>query len=123
MNKNIRYFERLHELAKAIVDGGSADAATAAALRTATMELAERYSDPEHALKQLYSAETELGDDLRQAFAIVTKDDGADDDAGDITNQHPVVQAARLLVASGRFGDHGQALDYLLNTATGQALL
>jgi hypothetical protein len=51
-------------------------------------------------------------------------DDG-DDDAGtaDITNQHPVIAAARLLVASGRFGDHGDALDYLLNKPGGRALL
>jgi hypothetical protein len=50
-------------------------------------------------------------------------DDGGDDGGGgDITN-HPVVQAARLLVASGKFGDHGQALDFLLNKPSGQALL
>jgi hypothetical protein len=39
-------------------------------------------------------------------------DDG-DDYAGDRITDHPVVQAARLLVASGKFGDHGEALDYL----------
>jgi hypothetical protein len=55
---------------------------------------------------------------------IFTKaDSGADDvGSGDIIN-HPVVQMARLLVASGKFGDHGQALDYLLNKPNGQALL
>jgi hypothetical protein len=80
MNVNTEYFERLHDVAKRIVDGGSADADLAAALRTATLELASRYSDPTHALKQLYSAETELGDLLRKAVAIVTKDDDDDDD-------------------------------------------
>jgi hypothetical protein len=56
---------------------------------------------------------------------IFTKADAADDgddDGGGLTN-HPVIQMARLLVASGRFGDHGQALHHLLNTSTGQALL
>jgi hypothetical protein len=66
-------------------------------------------------------------DDTGRSFNdFMAKADAADDggnDAGDITNQHPVVQAARLLVASGKFGDHGDALDYLLNTSGGQALL
>jgi hypothetical protein len=53
---------------------------------------------------------------------IFTSKAEADGGGGDITN-HPVVQAARLLVASGKFGDHGQALDYLLNKPAGQALL
>jgi hypothetical protein len=59
----------------------------------------------------------------------------ADDDGGDRENgdhdrdgggglaNHPVVQLARLLVASGKFGDHAQALDHLLNTARGVALV
>jgi hypothetical protein len=62
-----------------------------------------------------------------QIFSKAAADDG-DDDAGGgdtqhITNQHPVIAAARLLVASGRFGDHGQALDFLLNKPGGRALL
>jgi hypothetical protein len=48
-------------------------------------------------------------------------DDGGND-AGSLPN-HPVVQAARLLVASEKFGDYGQALDFLLNKPAGQALL
>jgi hypothetical protein len=62
----------------------------------------------------------------RSFNAIMAKaeaDDGDDAGGGDITNQHPVIQAARLLVASGKFGDHGDALDFLLNKPTGQALL
>jgi len=59
----------------------------------------------------------------------------ADDDGGDCENgdhdragdgglaNHPVVQLARLLVASGKFGDHAQALDHLLNTPRGVALV
>jgi hypothetical protein len=130
MNPNIEYYRRLHKIAKRIVDDGSADADAVAALKTATMELAERYDDSEQALKNFYNDETEFGSDLRKAAEIVTKaDDDGDDDAGDrsddaggLTN-HPAVQAARLLVASGKFGDHGQALHHLLNTSTGQALL
>jgi hypothetical protein len=127
MNKNTEYFERLHDIAKQIVDDGSADAATVAALKSATLKLASRYSDPEHALKQLYSAETELGDLLRRAVAIVTKDDdatddGDDDDGGGLTG-HPVVQMAQLLVASGHKADLTSALNYLLTTSHGAALL
>ena len=36
---------------------------------------------------------------------------------------HPAVQIATLLVASGKFPGHAQALDHLLNTSRGQALL
>jgi hypothetical protein len=127
MNKNTWHFQHLHDVAKQIVDDPhSADADLAAALQTATMELVTRYDDPTHALKTLYLGDTELSSDLREAVAIVSKadaaGDGGNDGGGDITN-HPVVQAARLLVASGKFGDHGQALDYLLNKPAGQALL
>jgi hypothetical protein len=73
MNMNIEHFRHLHAVAKQIVDDGSADAALAAALKSATLKLAERYSNPEYALKQLYAGETELSKDLRQAFAIVGK--------------------------------------------------
>jgi hypothetical protein len=73
-------------------------------------------------------------DEARRAYflKIFTKADAADDrsdDAGDRSDEntslvdHPVVQMARLLVASGKFGDHGQALNHLLNTSNGQALL
>jgi hypothetical protein len=60
---------------------------------------------------------------FRKIFSKAEADDGGGNaGGGDITN-HPVVQMARLLVASGKFGDHGQALDYLLNTPNGAALL
>jgi hypothetical protein len=66
-------------------------------------------------------------DDTARSFNHFMKaaaaDDGNDAGGGNIINQHPVVQAARLLVASGKFGDHGDALDYLLNTSGGRALL
>jgi hypothetical protein len=52
-------------------------------------------------------------------------DDDDDDDVGkrDAITDHPVVQLTRLLVASGKFGSHAQALDHLLHTASGQGLL
>jgi hypothetical protein len=43
-------------------------------------------------------------------------------DAGSLLD-HPIVQTARLLVASGHKADIASALDHLLNTANGQALL
>jgi hypothetical protein len=134
MNKNTAYYERLHDVAKAIVDDpDSIDAATVAALKSATMELAERYSNPEYALKQLYAGDTELSADLRQAFAIVGKyedaaDDG-DDDAGDRSDEntglanHPAVRLATVLVVSGKFSNIGDALNFVLNTSHGAALL
>jgi hypothetical protein len=76
MNENTAYFRALHDIAQQIVaDPRNVDADLAAALKSATMELAARYSNPQYALEQLYSAETELGADLRQAFAIVGTDE------------------------------------------------
>jgi hypothetical protein len=98
MNENIKYFRRLDAVAKQIVDDGSADADTAAAFRTATMELASQYSNPEHALKQLYAGDSELSSLLRQAVAIVTKDD----DGGD-----EIIEKARS--RDGATGAHGLA--------------
>jgi len=46
-----------------------------------------------------------------------------DDGGGGSASDHPVVQLARLLVASGKFSDHAAALDHLLNTSHGAALL
>jgi hypothetical protein len=43
-------------------------------------------------------------------------------DGGGITD-HPLAQLATLLVASDKFPDHAQALDHLLNTSHGAALL
>jgi hypothetical protein len=67
-----------------------------------------------------------------EAEAMAKADDG-DDDSGDRENgerndgggasDHSIAQLARLLVASGKFGDHAQALDHLLNTPYGAALL
>jgi hypothetical protein len=82
MNRNIEYFRRLHDVAKQIVDDGSADADTVAALKSATMELVTQYDDSAHALKTLYLGDTELSSDLRKAAAIVGKYD--DDDAEEI---------------------------------------
>jgi hypothetical protein len=48
-------------------------------------------------------------------------DDGDDDDGSHA--DHPSVRLARLLAASGKFPDHAQALDHLLNTSHGQALI
>jgi hypothetical protein len=43
-------------------------------------------------------------------------------DGGGIA-EHPVARLAGLLVASGKFSDHAQALDHLLNTPRGAALV
>jgi hypothetical protein len=132
MNENTEYFRRLHDVAKQIVDADSADADAAAALRTATLNLAARYSDPEHALEVLCLGDSELSKDLRKAAAIITKDDDGDDDgnaAGDRSDEntsladHPIVRLAQLLVASGHKADIASALDHLLNTSHGAALL
>ena len=42
---------------------------------------------------------------------------------GGSASVHPAVQIATLLVASGKFPGHAQALHHLLNTSRGQALL
>jgi hypothetical protein len=49
--------------------------------------------------------------------------DEIDRDDGDGDTNHPIVQLATLLVASGKFSDHAQALDHLLNTPRGVALV
>jgi hypothetical protein len=48
-------------------------------------------------------------------------DDG-DDDAGSLAD-HLIVELARLLVASGKFSNNADALNYVLNTRHGAALL
>jgi hypothetical protein len=60
----------------------------------------------------------------------MAKADDADGDENDRNRNdggnasvHPAVQIATLLVASGKFPGHAQALDHLLNTSRGQALL
>jgi hypothetical protein len=65
-----------------------------------------------------------------EAYLEKADDDGGDRENGDHDRDgggglanHPVVQLARLLVASGKFGDHVQALDHLLNTPRGVALV
>jgi hypothetical protein len=50
-------------------------------------------------------------------------DTGADTEKADSIRAHPVVHLARLLVASGKFSDHGAALHHILNTSSGAALL
>jgi hypothetical protein len=49
-------------------------------------------------------------------------DGGGGDDAGGIIN-HPIVQLATLLVASGKFSNNADALNYVMNTRYGAALL
>jgi hypothetical protein len=65
-----------------------------------------------------------------QIYLEKADDDGGDRENGDRNRagggglaNHPVVQLARLLVASGKFGDHAEALDHLLNTPRGVALV
>jgi hypothetical protein len=74
MNKNTEHFRHLHDVAQRVVDSGTADDALAAELRAATLNLIERYPDPERALETIYASDTELGRDLRAAFAIVGTD-------------------------------------------------
>jgi hypothetical protein len=66
-------------------------------------------------------------DEVADPDDIDEREDGDDDDDDvgkrDAITDHPVVQLTRLLVASGKFGDHAQALDHLLHTASGQGLL
>jgi hypothetical protein len=130
MNRNTAHFQHLHDVAEQIVSApDSIDATTVAALKSATMKLASQYDDPTHALETLYLGDSELSKDLRKAFAIVGKDDGDDDDGGGSSDDagsladHPIVQIARLLVASGHKADIASALDHLLNTSAGAALL
>jgi hypothetical protein len=58
-------------------------------------------------------------------MAKADRDDANDDDRDDDGNasDHPIVQLATLLVASGKFSNHAQALDHLLNSPHGNALL
>jgi hypothetical protein len=83
-------------------------------------------------LMKRHDAPTEAAS--RRAFflKIFTKADAADDganDAGDRSGEntsladHPIVQLATLLVASGHKADLASALDHLLNTSHGAALL
>jgi hypothetical protein len=63
----------------------------------------------------------------RSFNGIMTKA-GADGDEIDRENggnasDHPIVQLAGLLVASGKFSDHAAAFHHLLNTSHGQALI
>jgi hypothetical protein len=65
----------------------------------------------------------------RSFAGIMAKLDAADGDVTDRRNDggnasvHLAVQMATLLVASGKFPGHAQALHHLLNTSRGQALL
>jgi DNA-binding ferritin-like protein len=111
MNGNIEFYRRLHKIAEQIVDDGSADADAAAALKTATLELASRYSNPQYALETIYSGDTELSKALRAAVAIVTKDD-ADDDADEIA------KAARD-AHSGQHGLGAAIVQHLLDRLDG----
>jgi hypothetical protein len=64
----------------------------------------------------------------RSFLGIMAKADDADGDEtgrddGDGDTNHPIVQLATILVASGKFPDHAQALHHLLNTSHGNALV
>jgi hypothetical protein len=56
------------------------------------------------------------------AKAVADRDE-LDRNDGDGATNHPIVQIATLLVASGKFSNHTQALDHLLNSPHGNALL
>jgi hypothetical protein len=58
---------------------------------------------------------------MAKADADGDEDDDDRDDGGN--TDHPIAQLATLLVASGKFPDHAQALDHLLNTPRGVALV
>jgi hypothetical protein len=83
-------------------------------------------------LMKRHDAPTEAASRRAYFLKIFTKADAADDggndaggggdDAGGLAN-HPVVSLARLLIASGHKADIASALDYLLNTPHGAALL
>jgi hypothetical protein len=66
-----------------------------------------------------------LEDDRDERERDAERDDGDTDTekGGGSAGDHPIVHLARLLVASGKFSDHGQALHHLLNTPHGAALL
>jgi hypothetical protein len=105
---NIEHFRRLHDVAKGIVDSGTADAALAAALESAMVALVSQYPDPEHALKTLYAGDTELSSDLRQAVAIVGKDD-------DLFGGVAIVEKARTRDHVGVRGLGAAVTDHLLD--------
>jgi hypothetical protein len=143
--------ERLHRLCKSIVDDpASIDGDTKAALKTAALKYAHtQYDDPTQVLKRLYLDDGELGSLLRKAVEVVTKqrddcddeiDDALDDDRderernaerdddgnGDDTEKgvdHHASVVADLLVESGKYPHRAAALDHVLHSATGQALL
>jgi hypothetical protein len=137
--------DRLVGICKSIVgDPNSVDADTVAAFKKATLGYAGTlYLAPQDALKSIFHSETDLGRAVRGAFEIIDKyddgedgdDDGedggdnndsdrsADDDGSDDLTDHPVVQLAQMLVASGHKSDIQSALQYLLHTSHGAALL
>ena len=57
------------------------------------------------------------------AKADADGDELLDRDDGGGASDHPIVQLATLLVASGKFPGHAQALDHLLNSPRGVALV
>jgi hypothetical protein len=80
MNVNTEHFRHLHDVCKAVIaDPRNANADT---FKTAALNLAERYDDPMQALKNFYLDQSEFGDDLRKAAAIVVGK--VDDDTEEI---------------------------------------
>jgi hypothetical protein len=80
--------------------------------------------------KILSVGKAECDDEIDDAVddALAERDDERDDggdreNGGDANKNHPLVALTRLLVASGRFGDHGQALHHLLYHRDGQRLV
>jgi hypothetical protein len=106
MNENTVFFERLHAVAKQIVDDPGSAAGLKAELVAATMNLASRYDDPTQALKNLYNDETEFGESLRAAVAIVTEADGGDDDADEIAKARPRDSAAGAHGLAAALSEH-----------------
>jgi hypothetical protein len=141
--------ERLHRLCKSIVDDpASIDGDIKARLRTAAFKYAAtQYDDPTQVLKRLYLDDGELGSLLRKAVEVVTKqrddcddevdealadrdeeraDERDDDGNGDDTEKrvdHHASVVADLLVESGKYPHRAAALDHVLHSASGQALL
>jgi hypothetical protein len=119
-------FERLRDLAKRIVDDPhSIDGDTKAKLKTATIKYASTlHDDPTQALEVLYHDQDGLGALVRKAVEVIADhDDAPDDPIRPPVSDHHANKVADLLVEAGSHPDRASALDHLLHTSRGQALL
>jgi hypothetical protein len=116
--------ERLHRLCKSIVDDpASIDGDTKAALQSAAMKYASTLDDdPVQALEVLYHDQDGLGALVRKAVEVVADHDDASDDQAPVSDHH-ASKVADLLVEAGKYPHRAAALDHLLHSASGQALL